>query len=973
MRGHHIYTSSWFKYGSNSKNPGTYTVELTRDIFGSDTDDVIFKLNQMCASVPETLTPRNTNESVLRLYHILPDTTVVSRSWFVTDEITGRGTVPYTHSLIFRGGDNERFLQYPAKSFDISSAEPYKSYLGRVSADAPTELSTKYDPRGEDYKEPFVFSQNEWITDLGLDEDLFAKYYISLGRAVCGKGNTRVAVILRKNMDCEKLILATLSLLPLFMKRKFSAASKWTGMMDGSGSTAVNGIQLLCYYDESPVSESGFPVIDLTGAGRHANIAVPTVTELNYNRWIWRNIDESKKLSEYENFIELTFSSVLDKIPFEVVADSFFLWLKRNVDTYEVANINLVLIAGSFARNFAKFEFINKTLDKVIARLLEKVEASDYDIKRVQAVCLLATNGSASAKKLVDALFYEFFKNGECWDKLAIVLQYYKSVFDTDTNSISQKLYSCITLGDKSKECAKIAHETLVIYCQRLREDILTDIEKSGELLRTYKIYAGALNKASKLPDAFYQFKETTKVNSNNAECFFNLEKLDIEHLEHSPYWEHLVRVIYWTENLVDERRHELWSLYYSKIRKSIGEYIVPLEKAIKVEENGRNQVLAELIESSDDAKREIAEYYKEDFASKWNEAAYTLDSDETWKYVREWLERLYKVPLKGEGVLQFLREKVGLNKDTFNELAECLSNESFQTAGILYMKDGSLSAILQDINEVDSRAEVRDKYFGDLAIKIRDSSMSSICINRMLYWHNKIPNPPAEWAFVIAVARGDSLGFDLYEYLELRKSKTGYAAGIAEVLELFNVVCIAIDNRNPYIYKAVDNRNSYIYKSADTRNPYIYRATDIINSVIIKLKRIDKEYFEVRDVILAFRDLPDSAKDRIGDTIYDVLDKRVDEKIRDEYRTKKWRYSDISTENDDSMPDPIILVILAVFLAFMAGMAELLLSFSGVGNAIIGVVLGKSIALILPYILTVLIMIATLFSAIRILRNGGN
>lgn len=975
MRGHHIYTSSWFKYGSNSKNPGTYTVELTRDIFGSDTDDVIFKLNQMCSSVPESLAPRNTNESVLRIYHILPDTTVVSRSWFVTDEITGRGTVPYTHSLLFRGDDNERFLRYPSKAYEISSVEPYKSYKGRVSTDAPTELSTKYDPRKEDYKEPFVFSKNEWIADFGLDEDLFAKYYISLGRAVCVKGNTRVAVILRKNMDSEKLILATLSILPMFMKRKFAAASKWTGMMDGSGSNAVNGIQLLCYYDESPVSESGFPVIDLTGAGRHANIAVPTFTEteLNYARWIWRNIDESKKLSEYENFIELTFSSVLDKIPFVVVANSFFLWVNRNVDTYEVARKGLVLIARSFAKNFAKFEFINKSLDKAINKLLENVQVSDYDSEKVQAVCLLATNGSASAKKLVDALFVAF-KDEQCWDRLAIVLQYYKSVLEltaerttTERATAIGNLWSCLNLSDKSKECVRIAFEPLRIHCQNLREIILTSKEKSksDEAFSNYKKLSESLNKFN-LPNTFFQLKDIPEINTIDAERFFELEKFDVGTLAYIPSTQHWVKAINWAANLAVERRSGLWYLYWDTI-KNKGEYIIALEKAAKINPNGQNRVLAELIRSSVNVEKEIANYYKEDFASKWNAATYPLDSDETWKYMKEWLERLRKVRLIEQSVLEYIHELIGLTKDNIDKLAERLSRESFQTAASLYNNVESLKVLLQEINEVDlSAAERGDKYFSGLANKIKNGSISPISINRMLYWHSINPNAPAEWAFVIALARNGSKSIYVVDYyLELRQSKTNAAAGIAEVLELFKIVSIATDYKNPYKNEATS-------------------ITDITDSVRNRLQRIDKEYYEKIDVRFAFRNLPDSEhKDRIASTVYDVLDKRVDEAIRSEYRPKRFKHSYVLIESDDYILDPTVLCILVVFLATIAGAG--FFSFCK-GIAIIGEVSVESIALILsyilggevtalilPYMLTVLIIIATILSARRILRNGGN
>lgn len=977
MRGHHIYTSSWFKYGSNSKNPGTYTVELTNDIFGSDTEDVIFKLNQMCASVPETLTPRNTNESFLRLYHILPDTTVVSRSWFVSDEITGRGTVPYTHSLIFRGGDNERFLHCPSKSFDISSAEPYKSYLGRVSAEAPTEHSTRYDPRGEDYKEPFVYSQNEWIANLGIDEELFIKYYVSLGRAICSRSSTRLAVILPKNRDSEKLILATLSLLPLFMKRKFAAASKWTGLMDGSGSTAVSGIQLLCYYDESPVSESGFSVIDLTGSGRHANIAGPTLTEYNYTKWIWKNIDESKKLIEYENFIEQTFTTVLDKIPFEVVANSFFLWLNGNIDTYEIAKISLLLIAGSFAKNFAKFEFIKSALDRTIKKLLERIIVSDYDIRRVQAVCLLATNGSVSAKKLVDKLFDEF-KDKECWDKLAIILQYFKTVWETnaerdtaestfaeegtvtegsavgginvDRNNAIKNLWSCIYLSDKSKECAKIAMEPLIIHCQKMRDTILTDKQKSDEVFTNYMKLSESLNKILKLPNTFFQLKDILKINSIDAERFFQLDAFDVGTLGYTPSALHWVQAINWAANLTVVRRCELWLLYYLKIKGNIGEYIIALEKAGKAEHD-RNRILSEFIESSSDAAKETAQFYMNDFTSRWNAGAHPLDSDATWNIVKEFLDRIERVPLDDQGVLEYIREMIGLKKDNIEWMAEQLSKDSFQTIDRLYKGIGS-PADIRDIIDLDSLS-IGSRFSNDLATKIRTGAKSQICINRMLYWYKNTSGALDEWAFAIATAKSNSVDSIVKVYFELRHSKMGVVSGKEEASEVF---------------KIVDFLTAY-------GNLSINRSFDIPYSIKERLVSIDKESFKGHNIRKEFKNLYDSVwKSRVGEAIYDILkdDRNVSEDILNDYKCQKITNITMYSENNNFLFDWGILAIIATFLAIIAGFAEFILLILCGGNEIVTLVLGKDLALIVPYSLVVLIIIATLFSVIRISRNGG-
>lgn len=956
MIGHHIYTSSYFKYGSNSKNPGTYTVELTQDIFGTDTDEVIFKLNQMCASVPETLTPRNTNESILRLYHILPDTTIISRSWFVTDEITNRGTVPYSHSLIFRGRDNEKFLKNPAKSFDINSTEHYKSYLERVNTDSPTKLSTKYDPKSEDYNEPFIFSKNDWITEFGLDSDLFAKYYISLGRAVCGKGNSHVAVILNKNMDGEKFILATLSLLPQFMKRKFAAVSKWTGMMDGSGSTAVNGIHLLCYYDESPMSESGFPVVDLTGEGRHANIAAPTGPESGYAAWIWQNIDDRAKLSEYDEFIEINFSSVLNKIPFEVIANTFVLWRNKNIEHCDnkVLTLMTLLIAGSFAKNFSKFDFISSTLERITDRLLNKVEISAYDDKTVQAVCVLAANGSAGAKKLVSALFTEL-KDQECWDRLVIVLQYYKSFFETTHIGDSERLtalsslWACISLGSKSRECAEIAHEPLIAYCRKLRETILADRENSETAFLNYTKLIVDLKKAFELTDSFFQLRELGKDHSIDAERFFELEKFDIETLGYVPTIQHWIQAIDYTANLTVKHRSELWLLYYSKVRESREEYLSALEKEKKAIVGEQNQVLVELCES-DEVTGEIIQYYREKFDTVWNGTSHSLDSDETWKYVNEWLERLHRVPPIEEILLPYICEKIGLTRDNIIPLAECLSGKSFETAAKLYKDDNLLYPTLESITKIDGTAGFQGNVFNsDINIynDMYNVSKKTLFINRLKYWYNKFPEPPLEWAVEIALSIGGSGSAFISQYLDLRVSKTGLSSGKAEAIELFKLVNILhSDNK-------ISNLNSLKYR----------------------LESIDKKYFKDYDVQLRFSSIKDpKVKNDIGYFIYNILDndKSVPDDIKSFYSPHN-RKRNVVAENDGPILDNFTLGLLTVFLILFAGVAEFILFYFCEGAAGIAEVMGKGFAVVFPYAMSGLILITTVISAISLLRNGGN
>jgi len=94
-------------------------------------------------------------------------------------------------------------------------------------------------------------------------------------------------------------------------------------MMDGGSSGATNGLQLLCYWDEVPVSDARFPVIDLTKLG--GNINWGTIAK-KYAGWVWSHLDDVRTLSKFEAFLVNVFDSVLDRMPFEVVEDCFSLW-----------------------------------------------------------------------------------------------------------------------------------------------------------------------------------------------------------------------------------------------------------------------------------------------------------------------------------------------------------------------------------------------------------------------------------------------------------------------------------------------------------------------------------------------------------------------------------------------------------------------------------------------------------------------
>ena len=492
--GHHIYTRSWFELGSRTPNAGTFTVELTSGIFGAKTDDIVYnRLNPICATVPEALAPLNSGRSILRVFHPLPDTTVINRLWYVTDAITGRGPVPYAHSLIFRGNEkndindendiNETFLLSPQKAFEPNAMEPYESFCARVNPNSPIPTSDKYDPQYVDYMLPYSLSQREWIDNFGFNKERFANFFVSLGRAVCVTGSSKVCVVLPVRTDNmapqritggEELILATLSILPMFMKKKFGAASNWKDSMDGNPGRALSNMQLICCYGEPPYSDSKFTIIDLTrpaltgtdltgtslvgtslagtdltGTGGFDRVETLSFSDKIFGEWVWDNIDKPKELDKFEAFMKKNFTegeaAVLGKMPFYVVASCFLLWSRfgegRTLVKFESAVSIAKLITESFAKNYKKFPFIHTCLndcmqiieDGLMADIKDKLEKKLPDYI-VAAICMLANNGDDRAKQLLTIMHNHSCMKAD-WKNVAATTTYYAEFLELSSKT----------------------------------------------------------------------------------------------------------------------------------------------------------------------------------------------------------------------------------------------------------------------------------------------------------------------------------------------------------------------------------------------------------------------------------------------------------------------------------------------------------------------------------------------------------
>ena len=883
MTGHHIYTRSWFELGSKSQNAGTFTVEMSDGIFGAQSDDIVYnRLNPMLAAVPESLAPLNSGKSMLRVFHPLPDTTTVTRNWFVTDKITGRGPVPYAFSLIFRGSSNEIFLQYPEKAFSPEAAEPYDSFCARVTPDAPVVLSRKYDPKKADYMSPFVFKKNDWIKELGFNKELFANFYISLCMAICGKAGSKIVVILPEGRSSEMLILATLSLLPMFIKRKFSAVSNWKGIIDGSTSGAINSLHLVCCYGKPPLSDTKFPIVDLTGAGCHENL---DIEGRSYADWVWDNIDNTEALAGFNRFLIENFESVSDKMPFQVIENCFMLWhvfvyLKRRID-FKLATTITKLIADSFARNFSKFPFICDRIQaclSVIREELAKNPRAELVLTVIQAICLLAGNGEENAHEAVYDI-HKFFSERGDWDKVSVTTTYYSGLLgqpgitaDTE-NLCCEMLLGRMANADHSG--AKTARNAIEKYCYRLRSVILSDnadaepalVKYRDAMLAFYSAAGGNLNRAFfRLPELY------SAVDLSIATRFIRLMEFDIAHLGYIPAQAQWVSTLTWLKPMSQYESGkaqimELYKLYYEIIPDDrIRGYILNTDLQ-------HQALLLRLIRTYKHIRDDIERILVDCFAEDLNKTGCALDSDETWERADAWLDRLDALDFsKYDGIYSMMRQIIGLDTDTLLDISSSVSADSIMTIARLYDNiDLRFTNILHMLRVIDAAAiagAVDKKPDHDL----RHFSMHEVreCYNRMNYWYEKSFSDPAEWALFMLASTVGCKGFNVNEFIEMCREKNGITSD-ADCFE--DIVCI---------FSAMKLLDSYddVY-----RGELIAKFSD---RIVAALSDFSAEDIFVNDnVTKAFSEIsPAKWKDDVGKSIAERLyqNKDISAGIRDVY-----------------------------------------------------------------------------------------
>jgi|GEM_PF-6656227 len=496
MTGHFVYTRSSYAHDSSVKNEGTWITELTDNIFGQESYNIINnRLIPLLSQVQESTSGTSLDSSQLSIFHPSHTTTIVKRSYYINDDITRRGHAPYSFGLIFTGQTRNALLTSPLHAFSYDAYEPYHEFVSRVPQDRPAIYSDAYDPKPKDYQQTLVLEHNFW-TKMGFNESLFSDFITSLTKAISSHGEKhKVGVVLPEGVKGEEVILAAMSILPVWLKFKFGATSRFAGAIEGSAS--ATGMHLFCYSGSNPPPNNmKNPTINIVDK-RSSNVVGLSNEERAFARWSWQNVGNLAALQHLETYMTETFGGSLDKMPYEAFMQCFWIWLTFREEKGDSLDIKasghaLYFLAKSFGKNISHFkdDFI---LNKIVETYTTNIEtnlAGDnqlrlLDTNAVEALNFFGQNGitlgtKGAAELLRETAFQLAEKN--MWRELEIILPFCKKDFlegnldDKDVRRYEEVFKE--SLGSGQKNMADFAAEVFRQHGDKLVNAILVGGKK---------------------------------------------------------------------------------------------------------------------------------------------------------------------------------------------------------------------------------------------------------------------------------------------------------------------------------------------------------------------------------------------------------------------------------------------------------------------------------------------------------------
>jgi len=539
MTGHHIFTASWFAYGSTEKVKGTSTIEMTENIFDINENNLLKEtISPFCAELP-----LHTGDSaILRVFHPTRETTMVCRSELVDDRITDRGSVIYAHSLIFANKDENKdknmFLTAPHRAFEDGAHESYEDFVARVGnyVNSPAPLSRLYDPKREDYNLKSS-SVESFLTQYEINENTFYMLMAELNRIIFHESNKKIALILKKGVKGSSFIADFLNVIPMNIKEKLGVASNWTTDIDttkpGKG---LSGIHLICYEFLKP-KDSSMPICNLH-TSEFINIVYKDF-DVDYMKLLFDYARDNHKERELNEFIsnlknkisnlqyddlvkgivlhditcKLQGSSVNNLVEnlsmgFEIVCNDLY----NQIEHFD-EEVKLLLKKFSDSFGIAGEKFSSKTYANVF-KLLSVDNSINMDSISFANFCL-----SAAVKK-ADV------------EKLNIIQDYYISKKDSLKEShfgIINKIYLEEQPVVTSDEFKVAFAQGLFDFARVYRERCFS--ENKGDYISLYKEIKEVWEKklGSEPPKSLFYYDANCIQKGGKNEVFYALLELDIE------------------------------------------------------------------------------------------------------------------------------------------------------------------------------------------------------------------------------------------------------------------------------------------------------------------------------------------------------------------------------------------------------------------------------------------------------------
>ncbi|MCL2577107.1 MAG: hypothetical protein FWE27_03545 [Defluviitaleaceae bacterium] len=893
MTGHHIYTRSWYEYDSRSKNPGTFTVELTSGLFEPNTSDVIYhKLNPVLAGTQPSIAGYDLEHSLLRIFHPTPDSTVVARSYFVNDEITKRGIVQYSFGLVFSNEANNRFLRFPKHAFELSAVEPYEEFVKRVSEEEPIEYSSMYDPNPNDYQQPTVFSRED-LMRIGFNEDIFTKFFISLGKAITSqKDDQRVAVILPEVHTGEKIILAVLTILPPWLVGKFGAVSRWSGALEGRNSASINGIQLVFYSGEKPPHDTISAIIDLTNAHLHKNIEDITAEQQELAKWYWENIGKPDNLKSMADYMIEKYRQLMDKMPFPVFAHCFYLWNTFHLNNYDTKFLSFSMasrainsIVSAFGKNLEKYfsnKFMLTSIFRIFIEQLESSATSQISESTVRSVCLLANNDfkagdQLQARHFIKPMADRFFDYNE-WIKLEPILQYYSKMLKdsaSEENFNEAIAFFGLALLSVNK---KLADDAAAVLSNYANASVAVMLAEGTNHVNEYKKIALLLKDAKRQMNLDISTWENVSKNEAASRMFFLLEKFNRENANINPPGnKQLDNVLNGIQKLQpSEKSDAIQTLLYLYWNADTLKDAAQMQKYVKyLHENQKLKLYLQNDIGTDD----IREIFKGEVDHALDTREFISD-DEKINAILEWLAKLRNdcgFP-DSDPIFMHLGEKLTV-LGGIDTICEVLSPKSIKTLAEVFKKLGATDKadMLYEIIKFDEAGGSK----GDFSRIIRNSNVKyKYFLIRIEYWFNNSTDIPAEWALTRAVYEAESRNMALSYtsttaemYLNYRRDKREPKE---DLIDLYEAMHLVDDGRYEHsisddIFKSLKGKVFQIVNELEDRN-----FCDTLFATATKFKNFASPHSIHTRMYQAGREIANRIKNNYSseDPPYDILKK---------------------------------------------------------------------------------------------------